>query len=278
MLDFLNAADWNFAVEERPLNVDGIGEIEGYKALVRADTNTVLKVHPNTYKVVSHDDVVNAQYDAIKKANVSSDFDFNVTCLDDGRKLKVDVLFNDLTIEPQKGDFTKFRATAFNSYDGSWALQNQADGFRLICLNGMVSPALISRVWQRHTSNISVQSASEQIKRSLEVFMNQREIWASYSKQKVKRDAVEDFLKRTVTYVSTKSSDDVHNKKQLNTLLGQFDKEVSVLGSNKWALYNAMTNWSTHTQESSQPEVTSRWREKKVVEAMASKAWTLLAA
>ena len=101
MLDFSQTNDWNFEVEERPVLVEGLGRIEGKKALVRTDTNTLMGVHSENYRKISHDEIVNGQYEAIKEANISHDFDFKVHCVDGGRKLKVEVLFNDLVQEPE---------------------------------------------------------------------------------------------------------------------------------------------------------------------------------
>lgn len=278
MLDFSNANDWNFEVEERPVIVEGIGPIEGQKALVRTDTNQFLGQHSEHYKVVSHDTIVNAQYDAIKEANISSDFDFQVRCLDGGKKLKIDVLFPDLVIEPQVGDLVNFRTSTFNSYDGTWAYQNQADGYRLACLNGMVSSALIAKVWAKHTSKLNIESAAKMLSNSVDIFHNQKEVWAGYTKAKVKRDAVEDFFKKKVVSIPQKASEELFNKRQLNNLLSHFDDYARNVGSNQWAVYNALTHWSTHTGEASVPEVTTRWREKKVVEAMSSRQFLELAA
>jgi hypothetical protein len=276
MLDFTNDNDWNFEVEERPVLVEGLGIIEGKKALVRADTNTLMGVHSENYRMISHDEIVNGQYEAIKEANISSDFEFKVHCIDSGKKLKVEVLFNDLVQEPIEGDYVSFRATAFNSYDGAWAYQNQADGYRLACLNGMVSSDMISKVWARHTTNLNIENAAKTIKNSLEIFHNQNDIWKNYTKSKVERQDVEKFFKAKVVNMSQKSSDELFNKRQLNNLLGHYDEYQRGMGSNKWSVYNALTHWSTHTMDAKLPDVTTRYREKKVAEAMSSKMFAAI--
>lgn len=278
MLDFTNQNDWNFEVEERPVIVEGIGPIEGQKALVRADTNEFLGQHSSSYKVIPHDTIVNAQYEAIKEANISSDFEFNVRCIDGGKKLKIEARFPDLVIQPRLNDMISFRTTTFNSYDGSWAYQNQADGLRLACLNGMVTNALISKVWAKHTTNINIEGAARALSQSVEVFHKQKDVWVQYTNAKVSRDDVEAFFKARVVNMSQKSSDELYNKRQLNNLLSHFDDYARSMGRNKWSVYNALTHWSTHTGEARIPEVTTRYREKKVVEAMASRQFLELAA
>ena len=127
MLDFTTENNWNFETIKEPVLRPNGQEVPNLFNLVRTDTDEVLHTHRNSYTVLPHDDVVNSTYDSIKAANISDDFDFKVDCLDSGRKMKIEVLFNDLVTEPSVGDHVKFRIRAYNSYDGSWAFQTSAD-------------------------------------------------------------------------------------------------------------------------------------------------------
>ena len=265
-----------FEVMEKPLKVDGYGEIPKFKALFRGDTNQLLHVHNESYTVLSNETVINAQYDAIKKANISGDFDFNVTSLDDGRKLKVEVLFNDIVTEPEVGDYVKFRATAFNSYDGSWAYQNQTDGLRLWCTNGCTSADTIARIWARHTTNLNISSTVNQIERGLHIFQNQKELWDNYRSTKINVEQAHQFFKTDVVPVKSKAEELAFNKKQVNILIEQLSQEMSGLGRNKWALYNCLTHWASHTGGHKIPEAVTRDREQIIARAINSRAWAEL--
>jgi len=265
-----------FEVMEKPLTVDGYGEIPKFKALFRGDTNQLLHVHNESYTVLSNETVINAQYDAIKKANISGDFDFNVTSLDDGRKLKVEVLFNDIVTEPEVGDYVKFRATAFNSYDGSWAYQNQTDGLRLWCTNGCTSADTIARIWARHTTNLNISSTVNQIERGLNIFQNQKELWDNYRSTKINVEQAHQFFKTDVVPVKSKAEEFAFNKKQVNILIEQLSQEISGLGRNKWALYNCLTHWASHTDVHKIPEAVTRDREQIIARAINSRAWAEL--
>lgn len=276
MLDFtnINETDWNFKVNEVPLTAQGSDTpIEGWKVLVREDTGTPLHVHRNSYKMLSHDDVVNATYDSIKQTNISQDFGFDVKSLDDGRKLQIEVLFNDLVAEPAVGDYCKYRIRVWNSYDGTYAYQTVADAMRLWCLNGCTTPDSISKVWMRHTSQVSVEGAAEKISNGLEIFHGQKELWQGWMKQKITAKKAENFFKKYLINHQTKSSEEKYNSKQLEKLMGQLKTEIKDLGSNKWALYNCMTHWATHTTEHKSPVSVTRDREQKIAKAINTKAW-----
>ena len=278
MLDFTNTTnDWNFETVKEPVMRPNGQIMENIYNLVRTDTDEVLHTHNNSYTILSHDDAVNAAYDAVKEADISQDFSVDIKCMDSGRKLKGTILFNDLTIEPQEGDHVKLRMDFFNSYDASWAYANQLAGLRLVCTNGMVSPQAIAKVWARHTANINVQASVSQIAQGMDTFLHNKEQWQQWMKVKVSRDQAEALFKDTVVKRRTKATDERYNAKQLEVLLGQLDTEFSTLGKNKWALYNCLTHWSSHTEASKTPEIAQRSREAKVASAMNSKQWLAIA-
>ena len=83
MLDTLNqqsypTENWQFDTELVPLQIENGTIVNSHKALIRTDTEEVLAVHGNGYHIISHDDVVNSTYDALKQADISSDYEFKV--------------------------------------------------------------------------------------------------------------------------------------------------------------------------------------------------------
>ena len=272
MLDFTN--DYDFNILELPLIPQGMQKpVEGWKLLVREDTGEHLHVHRDSYQVLPHADVVQATEDALKAADISSDYDFNVYCHDKGRKLEIDVKFNNLVIDPAVGDHVKFRVRGLNSYDGQWALQTVTDALRLWCDNGCVTADSVSSIWQRHTNSISVEGIENKIKLGVETFFNQKEQWQEWMKTKVERDDVEKLFRSQLVKRASKTSEEKHNKKQLENLMGQLDTEFSGLGENKWAVYNCMTHWATHTNDNKKPHMVTRKREKAVGQVLNTKQW-----
>jgi len=58
------------------------------------------------------------------------------------------------------------------------------------------------------------------------------------------------------------------NQRQWDTLHAQWGREARELGFNQYALFNALTYWSSHTQDLRNPEVTRRNREDLVLRAL----------
>ena len=132
------------------------------RAIVRTDTNQVLGVHGSKYKAIKHDDVVNSVFEAVAASGISNDYDHKINVFDNGAKMRGIIRFNDLVIEPSVGDIIAFQLTFFNSYDGSWAFQQSAEGLRLDCLNGMVSQYSVAKDMAKAHSQHQCQSKCQQ--------------------------------------------------------------------------------------------------------------------
>jgi len=265
---------YEFPVETQPI-FDRFGnEIPDQKCVMRTDTNTVLGVHGSRYQIIKHDDVVSSLMDAVKASNISRDFTTNFSVIEDGRKLRGEILFNDLTVEPKVGDYVKFRISFFNSYDGSWAFSQAADGLRLWCLNGCTNASKTASSKFKHTQSVNIEGSAAKMIFGLETFVNQPQVWRDWMVSPVTSDMAETFFKATIAKSFTNQvQHQKTNEKQLEKLLSIWGDEANQLGSNKWALYNAMTYWASHTKELKNPEVARRNREDAISKAMQHKLW-----
>ena len=243
------------------------------RCIVRTDTNEVLGVHGSKYKAVKHDDVVNSVFDAVDAAGISNDYNHMIKTYDNGAKLKGIIRFNDLTIEPSVGDIVAFQLTFFNSYDGTWAFQQSAEGLRLDCLNGMVSQHAVAKTWQKHTANIDVKASASKLQAALDQFLLTKEQYWAWQRISVTDQEAENFFKQKVSKIKNNTSTFKWNERQLDNLMDCWFKDSAALGKNKWALYNALTYWSSHTEDSKSPANTQRLREGVVAKAINKWDW-----
>jgi len=266
--------DWQFPIETQEI-FDSLGQpIQGHQAIVRMDNREVLGVHGSRYTAVTNTEVVSSIVDAMQTANLSKDVTMSIKSIEGGRKMRGEILFNDLTIEPAVGDYVKFRISFFNSYDGSWAFSQAADGLRLWCMNGCTHSISTARTRFKHTQSIDVQASAAKIKTGFATFINQREVWQSWMTTTVAQSTVELFFKNTLAKAFTRQTTVTKtNEKQLENLLKIWDDEKRQLGSNKWALYNCLTYWATHTSDLKNPEVARRNREDAIAKAMNHNIW-----
>ena len=269
---------WSFPIETHQLQTVGGASVPTRmsQAVVRTDTNEVLGVNGSKYKPLEHDDVVNSIMDAVSDANISRDYSLNVTVFENGAKMQGVVNFPDLTIEPEVNDYINFQIIFYNSYDGSWAFQQQAQGLRLWCLNGCTTADTVAKTWAKHTANVSVKGSSSKIKVGLGAFMNTKGLYQEWMKVFVSDDYAEKFFKYAICKINNNTSTFKWNEKQLDNLMSIYRNETRSLGKNKWALYNACTYWATHTDDSSSPANTRRLREGQLSKAFKAPEWALI--
>ena len=274
MLDF-NSEEYNFPVELQPVFTEEGNEIQNHKCVVRTDTGDTLGLHGNQYRIIPHDDVVNSIIDGVKAANLSTDYEVNVSVIDNGRKIRGEIVFGDIIQQPSVGDIIKYRISFFNSYDGSWAFAQQANALRLWCLNGCTTPDLIARSRFKHTASVDVLGSADKVISGADHFMNRAEEWQSWMKSQLNDDQAENFFRSTLCKVTTKQKQvEKTNERQLENLISGWQDEIRLLGRNKWALYNCLTSWATHTNDLRAPHVARYNREAAISNAMRHNLWT----
>lgn len=274
MLDF-QSNSYDFPVEEQPVFTQDGNVIPDHKCITRTDTGQVLGMHGSRYKMIPHADAFESIIDGVKASNLTSDYKVNVDVIEGGRKLRGEIIFPDLVQQPAVGDYVQFRVSFFNSYDGSWSFSQQANGLRLFCLNGCTTADAIAKSRFKHTTSVNVDGSAAKIIGGAEHFMGRSKQWQSWMQTRLNNDQVEQFFRSTICKVVTKQKQVVKtNEKQLENLISGWDREKVDLGWNKWALYNCLTYWATHTNDLKSPQIARYNREIAISNAMNHKLFT----
>ena len=277
-------ADYDFPVEVLELEAirkDGQIGKDNYKvppsmqkAIIRSDTGTVLGTHGGAYQMITHTEVVDKMEQAARNSErVTRDFTHTQRVYENGAKMRGTIAFNDLVIEPQVGDYIKFHVDYTNSYDGAWSIMIKAEGYRLWCSNGCANPKALSFNRNKHTSGFSLAGTQAKINNAITGFFDSKGIWQKYATQSVMPIEAETFLKATICKRSTNTTQVKVNESKLEKLTGFYHNESAKLGKNKWALYNALTYWSSHTQDANHPHRAEILRHNEVSKAIQTSRW-----
>ena len=244
------------------------------RAIVRTDTGQVLGTHGGAYKMIRHSEVVDKMEQAARNSErVTQDFTHTQQVYENGAKMRGTIAFNDLVIEPQVGDYIKFHVDYTNSYDGAWSIMIKAEGYRLWCSNGCASPKALSFSRNKHTSGFSLQGTQAKINRAITGFFDSEGTWQKYATQSVNELEAETFLKATLCKRNSNTSEVKINETKLQNLMGLYRHESNKLGQNKWALYNALTYWSSHTEDANHPHRAEVLRHAEVSKAIQTNIW-----
>ena len=136
------------------------------------------------------------------------------------------------------------------------------------------TPDAVAKSRYKHTASINVEGSANKMINGLQHFMSRKEVWQSWMRTSVTDNQVETFFKKTVAKAFTRQNHiSKTNEKQLENLLGIWADESRSLGQNKWALYNTLTYWATHTGELRSPHTARYNREAAIASAMRNKEW-----
>lgn len=212
-------------------------EAEGYRAIVREDTGTILGVHGKNYKLVTNETVFNAIDDAIHNSGLdTSRMSIKDYISHGGGRCFRKYRFDNYAIETSQGDSTVLQVVFFNSYDGSWTVSLDIGGFRIACANGQVIGDSMFSMVKRHTANIDFSALRSRMQASLDLFLQQGEVWKKWMTAPV----FDEQAHNVFTYLPGT------NERMLGRLDASWDNHKALMGSNVFSLYNTLTHWSTH--------------------------------
>jgi hypothetical protein len=208
-----------------------------YRAVVREDTGDVLSIHREGYRLVSNREVFEPFEEAIVDSGIAlAGLEVFEGIAYRGRTVVREYVFPSVSLEPQVGDVVEFKLKVLNSYDATNAFRAFMAGRRRLCLNGLVGNEHEALIYARHTRGFSSERAVDGIRRAIERYLALDSEWKRWARREVMEDAAREVFKAMPEA----------NPRRLAHLEEAWQAEASVAGPTVWALYNALTRWSTH--------------------------------
>ena len=161
-----------------------------------------------------------------------------------------------IQVRKQDGDDMDLSISVLNSYDGSWKFMSLVGALRLACLNKLVIGSWFSSFYGKHTKSLDTDIAIEKLRHSLDVYMENAELWKQYP-----TTAVSELQSYNVFLNLAGES-----KVLLELLQTTHALYVEEVGNNLWALFNTLTDWSSHAKFKNKSNIASTiiTREQKV--------------
>jgi hypothetical protein len=217
--------------------------IQGYSGNFRADTGECLAITSDKYKIVHHQDAL----DAVQSCLDFGDYTRKLYSIKDGRRLYAVYDFNDQRKQIQAGDDVGFRLLLKNSYDGSCGIDLAAGLLRIICTNGMVVMAKDNHITRQHRSrdnNVDLSFLTETIKQSKMQWTASVEFFKAMSNTPITQH-------EGVEMVESMVKDKVIAKKHAEEIKKIWAKPTYNLDQRRstYNLYNAVTQYLTPLAE-----------------------------
>ena len=212
--------------------------VESHKA-IQDEHGVPIAVVGSGYTLVQNNDVYPQIEDAIHSSAIDTrGMIRDIKSSHNGARTIVQYTFPAHTIEVVGGDNVMLTIKVLNSYDGSWRFMLFVGAVRLICENGMIIGEWFSEQLCKHTKNIDTDVAVERLDHALEVYTQNANLWIHYPSS-----AVSDLEASAILMKLSGGS-----KTLLELLQQTHVKYVDEMGKNLWALFNTLTDWSTHAK------------------------------
>lgn len=263
--------DANFDVASVPLmyfNEDGEWHHSSKVAVVRTDTMQELGVHGQSYKPVAPKELIQAQRDIIMRSDLETGgITERIETAYHGAATFVKYRLPEHTYTTPDGDTACLTLLGVTSLNSTFSFLMSAGALQSACFNGQVFVGGAAALFRaRHTKNLDIQAAARSITKSLEVFQTEQELWAEmYRTQVTAKQAMFVFaeaagcldLVRTIVAECGVSWSAVFDQlprlnSSLTYLANAWNQYSDKMGKNQWAVYNTLTDWSTHAPAATQ--------------------------
>ncbi len=254
-----------FPVAMQPVFDGDGGEVEGIQRLVRTDTNVTLKVHTNSYGLVSYQDSFGAFDAALNKSGLDIKGMLVQTDMShDGARCFRQYVLPAHRIEMPDGEPLALRIIMFNSYDGSMKFRGRAGGYRFVCANTCVLGSDIIDISVKHTKKAPTEilPAIEKIVASADHFMEWEPRFKVWDQVKLTDDAAYHCLEQLP--FNTQHLDRMFTTWRLS------GKETLL------ELFHSITMWSTFSSTGENRAATRADREGRVAQLIDGSVWSNL--
>jgi len=260
----MNGAD--FPVEYSSLYIEDGTRVTNKYASVNDITGQILGIHSNSYRPLTHKEMVDTQRNIIVRSGMADNSIKETIVLDNTSKkcFVTHELPNQSFLDPT-GDLNNLRLTSINSFCGTWAYQIMAGAIRPPCLNGQVFTDGSAAIYKsRHNRNLDTDHAADVITKAIPIFMEQVDLWhewygtnvndykaALIFAETLNNSTIKDMISFTEGFQLDRvlETPEVRRSRNFMYMWDKWNTHYrNVLGANLWAVYNTLTDWSTHVQ------------------------------
>lgn len=257
--DAIRIACLDWTVDQFPVFANG-NEIPGYFANVRSDTNEVLGVVRNRYKIVQNTEAFDFVDGIVANKHLECRYE-TAGSLFNGRRI---FLLVKLPNKDLLGDLVENYLFFTNSHDGSSALTAGITNVRVVCNNTLqIALEGASRIWRcRHTTNI--EGKKQQAKEALGMAVKYMEgmektAWQMASK-KINEERFLRLLSHKLDSMRYNEKAKEATMERIVTIYSEKDDLQNFKGT-AWGMYNATADFVSNTTPLRK---TSLYKQKKL--------------
>lgn len=247
----MNLQPFCFPVTERTVAVDNakssLIDIEdqesflpnGYKAIVREDTNEVISIVKNSYKLIRNKDLIDHLLRELATLSYAFKIDSSHSFVDNCQ-MRLNIIFPELLFHDTESEIA-FGISVSNSYDLTQGIRVEFSGKRKICENGLILNTILSSFYSKHTSGFTFEGLGTKLEGARQYFPDIQERINRLETLRVDEQLVENVSNK----ISKRLAEQVIQQEEIGRIT-------------QWQLYNRLTNHISHEME---PRLQARYQD-----------------
>jgi hypothetical protein len=267
-------ADFDIGIANLTYNTEDRFDIHSSKKVIyRTDTSEELGVHGDRYRPVAPKRMIQATRKILERSDLNlAGISESIQMSHNGGRTYVQYKLPQHTYNTPDGDTATLMLLATTSFDGTWPFLISVGALQAACLNTQVFTSGNVAVYKsKHTEGLDIDHGSNVIVKCLDVFENQRDVWAdwyntSFSESEALRFFAEsvnwkpalEYLNANPYASANEVLGSVRQNKNFNYIWSRYTEHYTKkFGNNQWAAYNALTDWSSHAPLSKRTNVSN---------------------
>tara|TARA_R110002049_G_scaffold250787_1_gene425156 strand:- start:505 stop:1473 length:969 start_codon:yes stop_codon:yes gene_type:complete len=251
-----------------PYPNDNIDIPSSKSVIYRTDTGAELGIHGHGYKPVAPKHMIDVTRNIIERSDLSiNGMQEIIRTSHDGARTFVQYRLPEHTYTTSDGDNASLSLLAISSFDGTWPFMISAAAIQSACTNLQVFVGGEVSVYRaKHTRSLDIEQGGRVITKSLQMFHNERDLWQQWHDTDVTANQAfkffaealkckgalnlirdTDFMLDPVAVMYSMPRRNLNLEYIWKQYISVYSKR---LGHNYWAVYNALTDWSTHASAS----------------------------
>ena len=242
----------------------GLQSFPSKETYYRTDTEEPIAIHGKRYKPVQYSTMINKTRDMLERSDLDcTGIKESIQVSPNGGMCLTSYTLPATNFRTPDGDGGSAKVMALSSFNGVWSFIMSLGFEQWACLNSQIminNPASIYKA--RHTNKLNVDAGIRMLGKTANILESEIELWHKMYNKKVGRIDTARAFALTANYTGDLNAllkDIVDYGKPVNiknkTLTYLYDvynnTYKSKMGENQWAVYNAITDWSTHAPSTS---------------------------
>ena len=252
--------DAGFTILKAPVQYTERGgyltSFEGKDVYYRSDTGAPVAVHGKNYRGLQYSEMIDKTRDMLERCELDcTGITESIEVSHNGAMCKVEYDLPATSFKTPDGDYGSAKVMALNSWNGVWSFVMSLGFKQYACLNSQVmikNPAGLIK--QKHSQQLDVDKGTKHLGKIAGVLENEIHLWHkmqdTWAGQIDRYNAFGYVVFKDYDGDSYRVSDNLKSSK-VNKNLAYMEKQYKEvyeprMGDTQWAVYNAITDWSTH--------------------------------